>query len=150
MPHHVLGHAGLTDLDAQFEQFPVDVGRSPQRVFAAHPADQIADLAGNGGPTHPAVPDLPSPEKAKSPAMPSDRGRGFHDVQRRAPLAPDLREENPKQTVGCSQLRPFSGRPLQDPDLVPESDVLQLQRVLFSLQEVSCIPDDNNSQLTYV
>jgi hypothetical protein len=51
VPHHVIGHAGLTDLDAQFEQFPMDVGRTPQQVFAAHFADQIADLAGNGGPT---------------------------------------------------------------------------------------------------
>ena len=36
MPHHVLCHCGLTDLDAHFEQFPMDMGRTPQRIFAAH------------------------------------------------------------------------------------------------------------------
>src|SRR5216683_613801 len=77
LPQHVLGHAGLTDLDAQFEQFPVDMGCAPQLVFTAHPADQIADLARNAGPTYPAMPDLPGPEKAKSLAMPGDRGRGW-------------------------------------------------------------------------
>jgi len=82
VPRHVLGHAGLTNLDAQFQQFPVDVGGAPQRVLTAHPADQIADLAGNGGPTHAAMPNLPGPEKAKSLAMPGDRGRGSDDVQR--------------------------------------------------------------------
>src|SRR5712691_2785810 len=55
-------------------------------------------------------------------------GRGCDDVQRRAPVPPDLGEENPKHTVGGSQLRPFSGRALKDADLVPESDTLQLQR----------------------
>src|SRR5258707_5418671 len=103
------------------------MGGAPQRVFAAHAADQIADLAGNSGQTSPAMPDLPGPEKAKSLAMPGDCGRGLDDVQRRAPVVPDPGEKNPKQTVGGSQLRPFSGRALEYANLVPESDVLQLQ-----------------------
>jgi len=119
---------GLTDLNAQFEQFPVNVRRAPQRIFTAHPSNQITDLAGNGGPALLAMPDLPGPEKSKSLAMPGYRGCGLDDVQRRAPAAPDPREENPKQTVGRGQLRPFSGGPLQVPNLVPASDVLQLQR----------------------
>src|SRR6266849_5218718 len=104
------------------------MGGAPQPVLTAHPSDQIADLAGNGGPTHLAMPDLPGPEKAKSLAMPGDRRRRFDDVQRRAPVPPDPGEENPKQAVGGSQLRPFPGGALKDPDLVPESEVLQLQR----------------------
>jgi hypothetical protein len=88
-PRHVFGNAGLTDFDAQFEQFPVDVGRPPKRIVAAHPADQIADFARNRGPTLPPVPDLPGPEQAKSLAMLGDRRRRLHDVQRRAPVAPD-------------------------------------------------------------
>ena len=81
VPHPVLGHGGLTDLDAQFEQFPLDMRRTPKRVFAAHPADQIADLVGNAGATHPAMPDLPGPEETESLAMPGDRRRGFNDFQ---------------------------------------------------------------------
>jgi len=44
-----------------------------------------------------------------------------------APVAPDPGEEHPKQTVGGSQLRPFPGRTLKDPNLVAESHVFQLQ-----------------------
>ena len=75
------GHAGFTDLDAQFEQFSVDVGRAPKRVFATYPADQIADLTGNAGSTLPTMPDLPGPEEMKSLAVPGDRRREFNDVQ---------------------------------------------------------------------
>jgi hypothetical protein len=32
--HHVLGNRGLADLDAEFEQFTVDPGRTPERVGA--------------------------------------------------------------------------------------------------------------------
>ena len=78
--HHVLGHAGLTDLDAQFEQFPMDMGCTPQRVFAAHFADQIADFAGHRGPTHSSMPNFPGPKEAKSLAMPSNHSGGLDDV----------------------------------------------------------------------
>src|SRR6266849_419308 len=103
------------------------MGCAPRLVLTTHPADQIPDLAGNGGPTHPAMPDLPGPEETKSLAVPGDRRRGLDDVQRRAPVAPNPGEEHPQQTVGGSQLRPFPGRALKDTDLVPESHVLQLQ-----------------------
>src|SRR5712691_10091140 len=100
----------------------------PKRVFTAYPSDQFADLAGNGGPTRLTMPDLPGPEKAKSLAVPGNHRLGLDHVQRRAPVALNLRDEDPKQAVGGSQLRPFSGRPLKDADLVTESEVLQLQR----------------------
>jgi hypothetical protein len=73
------------------------------------------------------MPDLPGPEETKSLTMPGDRRRGLDDVQCRAPVARDPGEEHPKQTVDRSQLRPFPGRTLKDPDLVAERDVLQLQ-----------------------
>ena len=31
LPDHVLGDAGLADIDAEFEQFAVDTGRAPKR-----------------------------------------------------------------------------------------------------------------------
>src|SRR5205814_7064480 len=84
--------------------------------------------AGNGGPTRLAMPDLPSPEQAKSLTVPCNHRLGLDHVQRRTPVAPNPGDENPKQAVGGSQLRPSPGRPLKDPDLVPEGQVLQLQR----------------------
>src|SRR6476659_9534975 len=43
-PGHILGHAGLTDLDAKLEQLAMDSRRSPQRVGEAHLADQPANF----------------------------------------------------------------------------------------------------------
>jgi hypothetical protein len=34
---HVLRDAGLSDLEAELEQFTMDAGRAPQRIFRAHP-----------------------------------------------------------------------------------------------------------------
>jgi hypothetical protein len=33
-------HAGLADIDAEFEQFAVDAGRAPERILAAHLPNQ--------------------------------------------------------------------------------------------------------------
>ena len=41
-PGHVLGHAGLSDVDAELEELPMDSRCSPQRVGDAHLADQPA------------------------------------------------------------------------------------------------------------
>src|SRR5712691_6690914 len=44
---HVLANAGLTDVDAEFEQLPMDAWRGPERILAAHLADQLADVVQN-------------------------------------------------------------------------------------------------------
>ena len=41
---HVLGNARLGDFKSKLEQFAVDAGRAPQRVFIAHLPDQGAQL----------------------------------------------------------------------------------------------------------
>src|SRR6476660_4389584 len=43
-PEHVLGHAGLSDIDAELEEFSMDPRRSPQRIGTAHLADKLAYL----------------------------------------------------------------------------------------------------------
>ena len=52
-PDHVLGHAGLSDLDAELEEFAMDPRRSPQRIGNAHLADKLADLQRNRWPATP-------------------------------------------------------------------------------------------------
>jgi hypothetical protein len=71
-PQHVLSDASLADLNAKPAQFAVNPGSTPHRVLAAHPSDQIADAFQNCGPSGLAAPTLPSPEKPKAFAMPSD------------------------------------------------------------------------------
>ena len=79
--HHVFADAALTDVDAEFEQLAVDAGCSPTWILPAHLADQILDLAGNGGSSGFAVPDLPGPEQAKARTMPCQDGFGLDDGQ---------------------------------------------------------------------
>src|SRR5271167_2413316 len=57
--HHVFAYAGLTDVDAEFEQFTVDAGCTPQGILSAHLADQISDLARNERPSGMPAPNLP-------------------------------------------------------------------------------------------
>src|SRR6516225_4773080 len=45
--HHVLAHAGCTDVDAEFEPFAVNARRSPKGVVAAH----LASLGRHPGAT---------------------------------------------------------------------------------------------------
>src|SRR5712675_754274 len=43
-PRHILGDAGLADLDAELEKLSMDSRRSPQPVGDAHLADQPANF----------------------------------------------------------------------------------------------------------
>src|SRR5471032_3419170 len=49
-PDHILGHARLSDIDAELEQLSMDPRRAPQRIGNAHLADQPADLRLNSRP----------------------------------------------------------------------------------------------------
>jgi len=42
--HHVLGDAGLADVDAQLKQFTVDAWCTPGGILSAHPADQVSNF----------------------------------------------------------------------------------------------------------
>src|SRR5215471_6616851 len=95
LPDHVFGHTGLADGDAQFEQLTMDVGRAPERVVAAHLPDQIADFAGDPRSTWFAAAHFPGPEQAKALAMPRDDGLRPDDGQRRAPVLPNTRQDDP-------------------------------------------------------
>src|SRR6516225_12207919 len=59
-PRHILGDAGLADLDAELEKLPVDSRRSPQRVVDAHLADQPANFQQYSW-SAAAVPQFPAP-----------------------------------------------------------------------------------------
>src|SRR6267143_3551148 len=66
-PRHPPPNCGLADLDAELEQFPVDAGRSPQRVGFAHAADQITDFCADLGSSRTARSPAPKPEALAVP-----------------------------------------------------------------------------------
>jgi len=63
--HHVFGHAGLADVEAEFEEFTVNAECTPGRILAAHPTDQISDFARDDGASRLSMPNRPGPEEAK-------------------------------------------------------------------------------------
>src|ERR1700730_17775001 len=96
---HVFAHAGLRECDADLEQFPMDAGRPPSGVFAAHPADQVADFPGKRGSSRLAPPNPPCPEETEPPAVPGNDRLGLNDGQRRAPVAPNARQPGPRSKI---------------------------------------------------
>ena len=57
---YIFGHGRLTYLEAELEDFSVDAGRAPQRIFRAHPPDQRPMLIGRLWPSS-AGSQLPPP-----------------------------------------------------------------------------------------
>ncbi len=71
LPCHVFGDRGLTNFDAELEELTVDPGRAPEGIGKAHVTDQLADFERHLWPAA-ARSRLPSPEQAKTRAMPAD------------------------------------------------------------------------------
>src|SRR5271169_3104379 len=125
--HHVFAHTGLTDVDAEFEQFTVDAGCTPPGILPAYLEDQVSDLTRNERPSRLVAADLPGPEQAKAGTMPGHDRLGSNDGQRRAPVTPNAGQKDPQQAVPSGQFRAFSRGPIKHSDLVAQSQVLEFQ-----------------------
>src|SRR4030081_3425278 len=68
-PDHVLGHAGLSDIDAELEQLSMDPRRSPQRIGNTLLADKLADLRRYGW-SATTAPRLPAPVRSEPGTVP--------------------------------------------------------------------------------
>jgi hypothetical protein len=76
--HHVDRNRGLRDIDAQLEQFTVDLGSAPQRVLNTHSSDQIAHLFAD--PWSATVrTGIPSPIRSEAHSMPTQNSLGPDD-----------------------------------------------------------------------
>src|SRR5258708_38657446 len=75
---HVLGDARLRDLKPELEQFAVNAGRAPKRIFDAHPPDHRAQLRFDlRSPSQWA--GLPTPVATKTGPVPSHERLGPDD-----------------------------------------------------------------------
>src|SRR5271155_1378734 len=97
-PGHVLGHAGLSDSDAELEEFAMDPRRSPQRIGNAHLADKLAYLRRYGW-SAAAVPRLPPPVRSEPGAVPFNHGLWLHDRQGAQHLRSQTIQAGEYQTV---------------------------------------------------
>jgi hypothetical protein len=77
---HVFGDAGLSDIDAEFEEFSMDPRRSPQRIGNAHLADKLSYLRRYSW-SAATAPRLPPPVRSEPGAVPFNHGLRLHDRQ---------------------------------------------------------------------
>ena len=141
MADHVFRDSGLTDVDAEFQQFAMDPWRAPTRVRLRHGADQRADVRRHGRSPHAAT-ALPGPPQPKAPSVPGDDGLRLDDDERRSPFGPETREHDPEPTVRLCEPQPPRPRALQHLQLVLrasarsrvalELEILALRLALFA------------------
>src|ERR1700736_1583503 len=111
-PGHILGHARLSDIDAELEKLTVDARRSPQRVGNAHFADKLAYLLRYSW-SATTMSRLPAPIRSETRAMPTDDDCiRLDDRQRIANARKKPIEANKNQSVeGAEGLFLRSGSP---------------------------------------
>ena len=66
---HVLADTRLTDVDARLSELAMNPRSPPERVLAAHSANQVRDRSADGTSTGMALSHLPGPEQAYAFAM---------------------------------------------------------------------------------
>ena len=71
---------------------------------------------------------LPGPEQTKTTTMPCEDGRRLHDMERRAPATPSVRQPRPEHTIKRRQAKAWTAGAIRDDQLVPQRDDLQVQR----------------------
>ena len=76
---HVFGDGPLGNGQTQLEQFPVNSGSTPERIGAAHLADEADGVRGHGFPAGLARMAAPSPEESKPRSMPLKNGAGLNE-----------------------------------------------------------------------
>src|SRR6476659_9649288 len=70
-PGHILGHAGLSDFDAELEKLAMNSWRSPEWIGDTHLADQLAYFQRHRRPAA-AIPRFPAPIRSETGTMPTD------------------------------------------------------------------------------
>jgi hypothetical protein len=126
---HVLRDAGLSDLEAELEQFTMDAGRALQRIFRAHPPDQRAQIRGDLRPASKGA-GFPTPVPTEAGPMPTHQGLGPDDHD-----GPEDRWEpsiqlDQEQTIPICELDTTPHPPLQHNQLMTERRVLCLKSAL--------------------
>src|ERR1039458_5307989 len=126
-PGNILGHARLSDIDAELEQFSMDPRRAPLRIGNAHLADQPADLQRHNRPATKAS-RLPAPIRPEPRTMPADNGVRLNDRQNIANSGKQPIETNEYQSVDGTEGEFLWSSPPQNVYLLPQRPNLCLKR----------------------
>jgi hypothetical protein len=114
------GDSAFGDLEAELQQFAMDLRRTPVRILSCHAADQSTNLIADSRPAA-TRPRSPAPVQTKARPMPPDHRLRFHNDQNIRPSRPYVPQTGPKEAVEAVQqgARPLS---FQHGDLLLESE----------------------------
>src|SRR5215467_681240 len=97
-PPQMTSHGPFGDLESQFQQFAMYLGRSPIRVFLGQALDQLTnllrDLRSSAGWL-----GAPTPVEAETSAVPADNGGRLDDDEDLGPAGPIAAQAGPKKFV---------------------------------------------------
>src|ERR1700687_2466810 len=126
-PDHILGHARLSDIDAELEKLSMDPRRSPQWVCNADLSDQPAYFEGDRW--SPATRSrLPAPVRSEPGTVPTDNGFRLHNRQRIANVRKQSIQTNEYQSVDSAEGEFLWSSPPQNVYLLPQRPNLCLKR----------------------
>ena len=97
-PGHILGHAGLSDFDAELEKLAMNSWRSPEWIGDAHLADQLTYFQRHRRPAATGA-RFPAPVRSEPGAMPADNRLRLHNCHRFANFREQPIETNENQPV---------------------------------------------------
>src|SRR6266446_10169892 len=95
-PDHELRNRRLRYRQAQLQELAVNPRRTPERIGAADPPNEISELRPDRGPTASAS-TLPRPVAPEPLPVPADHGLWPHQLQRIPPALPEPRQHNPEE-----------------------------------------------------
>jgi hypothetical protein len=123
---HVLSHGGLTNVNAELDQFAMDARSTPAWIGQAHRSYQLPNLARFAWSAFTGT-ALPGPIQPESLTIPGDDCLWLQDPHRRAPALPQARQPDPEDAIRSPQPKPMAlSGTLQDQKLVPQRQDLSL------------------------
>src|SRR5512132_350911 len=103
-------------------KFCLDARHSPGGILTRHTSDQVTNLQINPRASDTTSSGLPAPVALEALPMPLDNCLWLDDDQDGAPVAPQMRQDNPKQAI--SIMKPRSTRVAsQDHQLLAQSEI---------------------------
>jgi hypothetical protein len=107
----------------------MDPGCAPQRVFSAHPLDQIPQAAIDLWPPYP-ISGFPTPERFKASAMPSQDGLRLNHLGRTKKARPEPSHPYEQRAITASKAKARWRLPQSDVELMTEKQILSFKPAL--------------------
>src|SRR5664280_1004479 len=115
---HIPSDARLGDLEAELEQFTMNVWGAPERVRPAHLVNERAQLSRDPRSAN-RVARSPAPIRSKPGAVPANDGLRPDNRNRAKNGGEPAIEPNKQKTIGIVEVQPFRCSPAKHIDLLP-------------------------------